>query len=52
MLGVIPGTTGQMLKQSDGILNPCITDYEEIASVVHTGGLETLREWANIDWIS
>ena len=52
MLGVIPRTTIQMLDRSDGILKPCMTDYEEIVSVVLTGVIETMRKRANIDWIS
>ena len=52
MLGAIPRTIIQMLDQSDGILEPCMTDYEEIVSVIHTGVIETMRKWANIDRIS
>ena len=51
MLGAIPRTV-QMLDQGDGILEPCMTDYEEIGFVVHTRLIETGRKWADIDWIS
>ena len=52
MLGAIPSTMIEMLNQGDGIVKSCMTDYEGIASVVHTRVIETRRKWANIDWIS